>query len=476
VKRINIWSLSIVLFFFIVVYSCTKIKSTDIGTDLLPVVDNITTFDTTLEVTTENGIVSDSSLPFILSVYSGGTPTLVAGQISNDAQFGKTNASMYFQLMPSGFPYNFEVADSLYLDSVVLCMSWNGFVYGDTNQLQKFNVYKLDSTLRSDTTYRTNFTTSYSGLLGSKTFTPSILNDSVPLLNQTLINQLRIPLSKSFGEALLHPSSSLTNPLLSDSLFRAFSKGFAVIPDAGSTTANALMGFSMGDSNSYVKLYYRYDTLLRKDTSSMVLKYAVTTGFANNITRDYKGSAMLATLNPGIDSNVYIQSGPGTNCAVKIPALSLFKAKKGNVVIHRAELSMQQIPSIGLQDDIFPAPDLLYADYLDSTSKMFYPFTNDGFLQGTYTPELLGGIKKLITGPTGSTVASYKFNLSRHVQGIITRNLPNNPIYISAPNYIKYDQLYILQQANQLAKGRVKLGGGNSKSQKMSLRIIYSKL
>jgi hypothetical protein len=62
------------------------------------------------------------------------------------------------------------------------------------------------------------------------------------------------------------------------------------------------------------------------------------------------------------------------------------------------------------------------------------------------------------------------------VQGIITRNLPNNPIYLSAPNYIKYDQLYILQQANQLAKGRVKLGGGNSKSQKMSLRIIYSKL
>lgn len=475
-KRINFWSISVFLFFFIALYSCTKIKSTDIGTDLLPIVDNVITFDTTLEVTTENGLVSDSSLPFLLSVYSGGTPNLVAGQISNDVQFGKTNASMYFQLMPSGFPFNFEVADSLYLDSVVLCMSWNGFVYGDTNQLQKFNVYKLDSTLRSDTSYKTNFTTSYSGLLGSKTFKPSILNDSVPLFKQTLTNQLRIPLSKSFGEALLHPSSSATNPLLTDSLFRVFSKGFAVIPDVGTTSANALMGFSMGDSNSYVKLYYRYDTLAVKDTSSMVLKYAVTTGFANNITRDYKSSALASTLTAGVDSVVYIQTAPGTNCAVKIPALSVFKAKKGNVVIHRAELSMQQIPSIGQQDDIFTAPDLLYVDYLDSTAKMFYPFVTDGFLQGTYTPELLGGIKKLVIGPTGTNVASYKFNLSRYVQGIITRNLPNNPIYLSAPNYIKYDQLYMLQQANQLAKGRVKLGGGNNKSQKMSLRIIYSKL
>jgi hypothetical protein len=479
VNRIKFWTFltfSGLLIFLVSIYSCNKIKSTDIGTDLLPVIDNIITFDTTLEVITENGMVSDTSLPKILSVYEGGRPQLIAGKINNDIQFGKTTASMYFQFMPSGFPFTFEVTDSLYLDSVVLCMSWNGLTIGDTNQLQKFNVYALDSTLYSDSSYKTNFTTTYKGLLGSKSFAPSILNDSLRLLGQTLANQLRIPLTKSFGEALLHPSSSSNNPLLSDSLFRSFSKGFAVVPDAGATLANALIGFNLSDSNSYVKLYYRYDTASSKDTASMVLRYTTTTGYANNITRDYNGSLAQNALKAGQDSIIYIQTSPGTNSTVKIPGLDIFKAKKGNVVIHRAELSMQQIPSFGQQDDVFSAPDVIYIDYYDTASKTLNPFILDGFSQGSYASSLLGGAKKMVTGPLGVSVAEYKFNLSRYVQGILTRNYPNNTIYLSAPNYINYSQLYILQKVNDLAKGRVKLGGGNNKTQKMGLRIIYSKL
>jgi len=476
IKFLTFLTFSASLIFLVSNYSCNKIRSTDIGTDLLPIIDNIVTFDTTLEVITENGIVSDTSLPTILSVYAGGTPSLIAGQINNDLQFGKTTASMFFQFMPSSFPFNFEASDSLYLDSVVLCMAWNGFVFGDTNLVQKFNVFKLDSTLASDSSYKTNFTTKYSDLVGSKTFLPSILNDSLNLLGQSLANQLRIPLNKSFGEALLHPKSIDQNPLLTDSLFRSFSKGFAVVPDANVSSANALMGFNLSDSNSYIKIYYRYDTAANKDTASMVLRYTTTTGYANNITRNYNNSQAFATFKTGQDSVVYIQASPGTNCAIKIPALDIFKAKKGNVVIHRAELSMQQIPSFGQQDDVFSAPDVIYADYLDSASKSLNPFILDGFSQGSYSSALLGGYKKMVNGPLGVSVAEYKFNLSRYLQGIITRNYPNNVIYLSAPNYIQYNQLYILQKANLLAKGRVRLGGGNNKTQKMSLRVIYSKL
>ena len=476
IKFLTFLAFSGLLIFLVTIYSCNKIKSTDIGTDLLPVVDNIITFDTTIEVITENGLVSDTLLPRILSVYEGGIPQLIAGQINNDVQFGKTNASMFFQFLPSGYPVTFEVLDSLYLDSVVLCMSWNGLVYGDTNQTQKFNVYELDSTLRSDSSYKTNFTTTYKGLLGSKNFKPSILNDSLKLLGQSLANQLRIPLNKTFGEALLHPNSIITNPFLSDSLFRSFSKGFAVVPDVNTTSANAIMGFNLSDSNSYIKLYYRYDTASSKDTASIVLRYTTTTGYANNITRNYNGSAAQNTFKSGQDSVVYIQTSPGTNCAIKIPAIDIFKAKKGNVVIHKAELSMQQIPSFGQQDDVFSAPDVIYADYFDSASKSLNPFILDGFSQGSYASALLGGAKKMVNGPLGVSIAEYKFNLTRYLQGIITRNYPNNIIYLSAPNYIQYNQLFILQKVNDLAKGRVKLGGGNNKTQRMSLRIIYSKL
>ena len=132
-----------ILFCFL--YSCTKISGTEIGAELLPVVDNINTFDTTLEVTTENFIFTDSALPRLAKTVTGGTPEMLLGYISNDPQFGKSTASLYFQMEPLFYPFPYDVKDSLYLDSVVLVMRWTGTTFGDTNQVQKVNVYRLDS-------------------------------------------------------------------------------------------------------------------------------------------------------------------------------------------------------------------------------------------------------------------------------------------------------------------------------------------
>ena len=41
---------------------CTKINPTDIGTDILPVVDNVHTFDTVLRVYADNYLFNDSSI------------------------------------------------------------------------------------------------------------------------------------------------------------------------------------------------------------------------------------------------------------------------------------------------------------------------------------------------------------------------------------------------------------------------------
>jgi len=47
--------------FFLVFLSCKKIDTTDIGSDLIPVVDNVHTFDTTLEIITDNLLLPDST-------------------------------------------------------------------------------------------------------------------------------------------------------------------------------------------------------------------------------------------------------------------------------------------------------------------------------------------------------------------------------------------------------------------------------
>ena len=42
-------------------YSCAKIDTTALGSNLIPVVDNVNTFDTTLEVITNNDFLADTT-------------------------------------------------------------------------------------------------------------------------------------------------------------------------------------------------------------------------------------------------------------------------------------------------------------------------------------------------------------------------------------------------------------------------------
>lgn len=468
---------SIGLFALLIAFSCTKIKSTDIGSELIPAVDNITTFDTSLVVVTENFVTSDSLNPRVLYNRDGSTPDIFAGYISSDPQFGKTSATMYVLFSPNSYPFPYEVKDSLYLDSVVLTLRWNGAVIGDTNAIQKLNVFQLEQPIDADSAYGLTDDLPYSRLLGSRTFAPSILNDSILVGTRKVINQLRIRLSDDFGKELLKMDTSAGQPLNRDSIFRSYVKGFAITPDiAGASSANALMGFNISDTNSSIRIYYRYDTASKKDTTFKTYRYRISAGFANNIERNYAGSELAATLTPGSDSIVYMQTTPGTYSVLRMPSLNGFKALKGNVVVHKAELSMQQIASTGQGDNLFKAPALLYIDYKDTVLNKSRPFFLDAFQQGLYQPSLAGGVRKYVPGPGGTVISEYRFNIPRYIQGIITRNDTNFPIYLSAPFAIRYNDLFLYDQLNPLASGRVKLGGGSKTGQKMVMRIIYSKL
>ncbi|MBK7099252.1 MAG: hypothetical protein IPH58_14070 [Sphingobacteriales bacterium] len=76
----------------ILFFSCKKINlPTDVGLDVIPEVDNIHTFDTTLEIVAYNGIfdvAQDSSRSYK-------TFPQFLGLIDNDPIFGKTDARMF---------------------------------------------------------------------------------------------------------------------------------------------------------------------------------------------------------------------------------------------------------------------------------------------------------------------------------------------------------------------------------------------
>ena len=236
---------SIFIFSVVFLANCTKIKGTDIGAELLPAVDNINTFDTTFEVITTTEITPDSLVPRLGRDVNGNAGQYILGHISNDPQFGKTTASIFMELKPPSFPYFFQnTADSLYLDSVVLCLRWTN-TFGDTNALQTINVHRITELLNVATAYNTNKSVRYGELIGTKTFAPKELNDSLFLFRETRVNQLRIRLNNTFARSVLAFDTSARSPYFNDTLFREFFKGFALIPQTSGSSANALMSFSI---------------------------------------------------------------------------------------------------------------------------------------------------------------------------------------------------------------------------------------
>ena len=85
---------------FIFIYGCTKIDTTTIGSGILPVVDNINTFEESYDVITKNYTdkESDSSYVFAADAH-------ILGHL-DDPIFGKTQANLYFQVTPPTYPFS----------------------------------------------------------------------------------------------------------------------------------------------------------------------------------------------------------------------------------------------------------------------------------------------------------------------------------------------------------------------------------
>ncbi|MBC7946662.1 MAG: DUF4270 family protein [Chitinophagaceae bacterium] len=477
--------------------SCKKInESSEIGGGLIPPIDNINTFDTTLTVEAYNGIFDFNGPNPLLndSTRTNVTDEQWLGLITNDPFFGKTDARMFLELKPAFYRHTFlNKADSIFIDSIVLVLDYVE-TYGDSSVPQTFNVYELDpsTVFEADTAYlirQNSFT--YSNLLGSATITPSSLNDSVKAFRDTTKNQLRITLNNTFGRRLLDYdtiSSGPNNAYSNDSTFRSKFKGFAIQSVSG---GNAIMGFNLGGANTKLAIYYNYYHGLGtsdKDTTVTYFTFAgnANSAAANYIQRDYSGTPVLAAQGGASpDPFVYIQTTPGTFATIKIPAL----AGLSNRVVHRAELIAEQ--AYHISDSTFPPPTYLYVDAYDPSLSKYLMIPYDLAFDGSGSLNLGSfGIAPInAVDGAGNVVRTWRFNLSRYVQHVVNDTEPLYDLRLFAPLYTldQYRPTPASTATTQLvsinpavAKGRVRLHGNTDpldpNPRKMRLRIIYSKL
>lgn len=475
----------------ILLFSCKKInESTSLGGDLIPAVDNIHTFDTTLTVEAFNdtfSLATDSTR------YTSDYEHFL-GYISNDPFFGKTDAKLFLELKPATYKYTFANAnpDSLHIDSVVLVLDYQE-IYGDTIPLQTVNVYEIDqssnfkaiSNLDSGYKIRENNIVK-AGLLGSRTFDPRTLNDSVKVFDDTTANQLRIRLDDSFGQRLLNYDTISTGTnaaYVSDSAFRSKFKGFAL----ESVSGNAIMGFDLNGANTKLAIYYRYDKNGKQPFDTIVTYFRFSenqsSASANYIVRDYAGTPLAAAVNGSTtpDDLIYIQSTPGSFATVKIPGL----ANLNNSVVHRAELIMEQVYDIN--DTLFP-PTNLYLDAYDPAISTFrtVPYDVSFDVTGNSNLSSFGVVPINTKDASGNSIKNWRFNITRYVQHVVNDTEPVYDFRLFSPLYVKekYRPGVLNSESTTAfipvnaapAKGRVRLGGGNHPTQKMRLRIVYSKI
>ncbi|MBX2932069.1 MAG: DUF4270 domain-containing protein [Chitinophagaceae bacterium] len=466
------------------IVSCTKISVTEIGSELIPPIDGVHTFDTTIDVETYN-ILLDS---FRISK----SQEMVLGTISNDPLMGGTKAIVNTEFKPPIFPFYFPVGkDSLTLDSAVLVLSYTG-LYGDSTNPMHLKVYEISqsSKFNVDSIYPASASMNLAGQIGELHITdPRKLSDSVKAFSENSINQIRIPLTTSFGNKLLKQFDS-SNAYYSSLQFSSIFRGFSIVPQG---TSNTLLKVSLTDTNSKVALYYKYKQRNGVDTTVVTFFRTVAgmTGASNNITRNRAGSQSEQYLNNAVttqDDLLFLQAGQGNYVRIKTPGI----AGISNRIIHRAELIMEQEADNDAFYNTFTAPNLFLcaiSTHPDSAAYRFYIPKDIVLGQGGIVDNLglFGGNIIYKNDANGKRIASYNFNISRYVQSIITFQQKVYDLYLFAPvtDYVYAGEgmtngVYPIASSalNTPAAGRVRLLGGNNPQQnrKMRIRIIYSTL
>jgi hypothetical protein len=480
--------ISTILFIGFLFSACTRIGTTEMGLGLLPSMDSFNTKDTILDVETETVDRPDS-----LRIYGGDDQ--VVGITNNDPLFGSTTANMYFQLKPTFFPYFTRGSrDSVEVDSAVLILAYRGF-YGDSSKPVVLNLKRIsgNTPLNLDTSVASNYPEAYNIQTDATMANPVSLDfarvhDSIYNRFEAAKDEIRIPLNKTFTDLFIKGYDS-TTAYKTDTTLRQYFPGFALSASTAGNT-NVLVRINLLDTNTKLALYYRTNSTTTTGVRDTIVDYFKFTlysnGYANFVKRNRTGSEAARHFGVAKDTLVYVQTSPGTLVKIKVPGLKTF----ANKIIHRAELIAEQVPENIQQDAQFTAPNYLFLGAYDSASKVIRNVPND--YQGTVNTtqfDRFGGrrIYKSIQG--FDNVASYNFDISRYMQGIVSRKdtifdlrlfAPVNDSikYVPAyPNNLQAGTDYLTSSlGNQAAMGRVRLGGGKHSKFKMRLHVYYSDL
>ena len=464
-----------------VLFACTKITDTNIGAGLLPPVDGVTTKDTVLDIITKNEGID--------TAYVGVSDNHVLGYI-NDASFGTTTASINFQVSSPTYPLILDTTvNYIKIDSVVLSLHNNG-IWGDSMQALAVRVFQMDNEnqFTADSVYRTNKVFERGKEITEgfqvKNFFPYLINDpdTIKQFNEIADNTLRIRLDNTFGQQLISEAGS--DVYTNDSTFHNFLRGIIVKPEQ---SGNSLLEVNLTDTSTRLTLYYHYPKATGGGDSATSRRFSVsssTSASSNTILHNYVGfpiSNYIPTNANTQDNLLFLQTSPGTYASLNIPGLGGLQ----NMIVHRAEILMNQVPDGSPEEAYFTPPNLFVAAFSkDSNARFAIPYDVD------FSSGVISNLTALGVAPIKkSSGYAYSFDISRYVQGIVTKKDTIYNLIVWAPyNYYLrptetvpestavYTYPISSPALNSVGVGRIIIGGGNNSNTnyRMKLHIVYS--
>lgn len=430
-------------------------ESTILGKDLIPGSDKVNVKDTTLNsLITHNIAKADSTLRTGADIYSG-----ALGSITDDIIFGKSSGFLYTQVGLPEDKFTFAGTGHI-LDSVVLYIGADTAWYGENIPLS-LKVYEMNEPnfkIDSYYTYTRPLAYDQSKMIGSINAYPVYPKDSQNIYGEKKPPSLRIPLNPAFGTKMLQQRADAA--FLSDSAFKVFLNGLAIVPDTMSSKTMLFPVLNNGETR--LTVYYK-----NSENDSLKADFpfkATSSGHGNYFVRNYANSEAEKYLNtnkPEGDSMIYLQEAPGIYTQVQIPGLENFPKS----VINKAELVITEISSgFGGKDQLFAEPErlMLYRYITHDSLGFVVDYGNPS------NPDLayFGGNKIVISDVGGIKVVQYKFNIARHLQFIIDKKLENTVFKLEA-----------ISNRYNIDMRRVKAGGGNAvPPANMKLRVIYTQL
>ena len=407
------------ILFFSGIISCKKVNS-DIGTNLQNQ-DQLTLHftDTTAirsTIAKDDSVTTDERSKVLLGSY-------------NDAIFGLAQASFATQFRLSS--YDVAFGTNPVVDSLVLYIDYVGF-YGDTTTPQEIKVYKMAQDIFRDSSYYSNEDMTTLADLSSP------LSQYITSFNPNASNTLALHLNVNFANELIADSVYYTD----NDTFLTQYKGLYITTTP--VTANgAILYFDPISENTKMTLYYHNDS---NDSLSFDFLINENCAYFNLFNHDYTGTTFENDINQDTATdNIYIQAMGGVKAKIDLDELLTWK-DSGNIAINKAELVLN-VNDINNDMQLFAPPERLLLEVVDDNDGFDGPI--DYFMDNTY-----------FNGYYDETSNSYTFNISQHVQKIITGEETNT-------------SLYIFPESNKVSAERTVLS--NSGVNRIKLNITYTK-